>query len=409
MIISEKNQSKKLSNNILSLAQAAKKAKDANSKVINATIGMLADEDNVFYTFKAVKAAMNDLDDYRKFSYSDTDGGKRYSQAILRWVFGDSLNDFSKNHLEVIATPGGSGAIGVVFSNYMQKGDKVILPKNMWETYITFAKERECDYLTYDLFNESGRFNFDSVKDCLDSLKHQDTTVLVINDPCQNPTGFCLSDSEYAKLVELLNGYSNNIVLLMDMAYFDFYSANGALIRKRYAKLVNLNRNILTVFAFSGSKTFGLYGLRIGAAIAMNKEGKEVELFKNAAEYFARSYWSSSSTLGINLIEELVLNEEYQKMFKDELRVMSSTLEQRAQVFLEESEKCGLTLLPFERGFFVCVPTHDPVGLMNALHEDDCYVVVTKTCIRIALCAISIEEARKLPQIIKKRIEKGAF
>ena len=339
MIISEKNQQKKLSNNILSLAQEAKKAKDLNHNVINSTIGMLADENNEFYTFKAVKEVMDSLSDYRKFSYSDTDGGANFEKAILTWVFGDSLSQMQKKHLSVIATPGGSGAIGVVFSNYMQKNDKVLLPKNMWETYITFAKERECDYITYDLFNEAGRFDLESVKKGIDSLLDQDTIVLVINDPCQNPTGFCLSDSEYDSLVNLLNSYQKNMVLLMDMAYFDYYSSNGEIIRKRYEKLLKLNDHVLTVFAFSGSKSFGLYGLRIGAAIALHQNQKEVEFFKNSASYFARSYWSSSSTLGINIIEELVLNETYQEMFKKELKVMSSTLEERAKVFLDEANK----------------------------------------------------------------------
>ena len=409
MIISEKNQQKKLSNNILSLAQEAKKAKDLNHNVINSTIGMLADENNEFYTFKAVKEVMANLSDYRKFSYSDTDGGANFEKAILTWVFGDSLSQMQKKHLSVIATPGGSGAIGVVFSNYMQKNDKVLLPKNMWETYITFAKERECDYITYDLFNEAGRFDLESVKKGIDSLLDQDTIVLVINDPCQNPTGFCLSDGEYDSLVNLLNSYQKNMVLLMDMAYFDYYSSNGEIIRKRYEKLLKLNDHVLTVFAFSGSKSFGLYGLRIGAAIALHQNQKEVEFFKSSASYLARSYWSSSSTLGINIIEELVLNETYQEMFQKELKVMSSILEERAKVFLDEANKWNLKLLPFERGFFVCVPTNDPVGLMNALHEDECYVVVTKTCIRIALCAISIKEAKKLPEIIKKCMDNGGF
>ena len=370
---------------------------------------MLADENNEFYTFKAVKEVMNGLSDYRKFSYSDTDGGANFEKAILTWVFGDSLSQMQKKHLSVIATPGGSGAIGVVFSNYMQKNDKVLLPKNMWETYITFAKERECDYITYDLFNEAGRFDLESVKKGIDSLLDQDTIVLVINDPCQNPTGFCLSDGEYDSLVNLLNSYQKNMVLLMDMAYFDYYSSNEEIIRKRYEKLLKLNDHVLTVFAFSGSKSFGLYGLRIGAAIALHQNQKEVEFFKSSASYLARSYWSSSSTLGINIIEELVLNETYQEMFQKELKVMSSILEERAKVFLDEANKWNLKLLPFERGFFVCVPTNDPVGLMNALHEDECYVVVTKTCIRIALCAISIKEAKKLPEIIKKCMDNGGF
>ena len=107
MILNVKNREKKLSNNILSLSQVAKAAKEKNKEVINSTIGMLADEDNNFYTFEAVKLAMKDLSTRDMFSYSDTDGGARFAEAIKSWVFGNTLDTFvNKCHLEFIATPG---------------------------------------------------------------------------------------------------------------------------------------------------------------------------------------------------------------------------------------------------------------------------------------------------------------
>lgn len=406
MIINEKSRKKKLTNNILSLAQEAKKAKLSNPSTINSTAGMLFDENGVLYTFDAVKKAMNSLTGDKMFPYSDTGGSTNFKTAILEWVFSNNLNEIKNtHHLRVIATPGGSGAIALTFSTYLNRGDKVLLPKVMWETYITYAEERECSYLTYDLYDEDGNFNLNSIKQCIDKLNDQENIVLVINDPCQNPTGFCLSDKDYDNLINLLNYYSRNIVLLMDMAYFDYYSSNGLIIRNRYLKLTKLNENILTVFAFSGSKTFGLYGLRIGAAIGMSKNEEEVNYLKDCYEYIARASWSSSTTLGEGIIEELVLNDEYKESFKNEVKKMSSILETRAKIFIEESKKCGLKTLPFECGFFVCVPTSNPKLLMDSLRKDNVYVVTTETCIRIAICAINKDECKRLPYIIKNRID----
>ena len=89
-------------------------------------------------------------------------------------------------------------------------------------------------------------------------------------------------------------------------------------------------------------------------------------------------------------------------MFKNEVKDVAIMLQRRSSVFINEANKVGLEMLPYERGFFVCVPSKDPVALMNKLHDEDVYVVVTKTCIRVALCAISEEEAKKLPSIILK-------
>lgn len=402
MIINQSSEAKKLSNNILSLAQVAAKAKKDNPNAINATIGMYNDFDNSFYTFKSVKEVVKKVSDYNAFSYSDTDGGKDFKNAIIKWVFKDYINEFKNHYFGVVATPGGSGAIATTFQNYLEKGDTVLLPNHMWETYITFLKERCCGYSTYTLCDEFGKFNISSIKEEIDKIKDlQKRILIVINDPCHNPTGFCMDDRAYDELIGLLNSYENNtFVLLMDVAYFDFYNSDGNIIRKRYAKLSKLEKHVIINFAFSGSKTFGLYGLRIGASIMLSRDISEIDCFQNAITYTARSNWSSVSSLGISIITKLVLNEEYRKMFEEEIKEVSGELAKRSEAFINNANYIGLQLLPFEKGFFVCVPSNDPVKLMKKLYEYDTYVVVTKSCIRIALCAINIEEAKKLPSII---------
>lgn len=402
MIIKSSSESKKLSNNILSLAQVAAKAKSNNPEVINATIGMYNDKNNSFYTFNAVKEVMKGISDYQAFSYSDTDGGKDFQDAIIKWVFKDYINQFKSHYFGVVATPGGSGAIATTFQNYLDDHDTVLLPNHMWETYITFLKERDCGYSTYTLTDNNGKFNISSLKEEIEKLiSIQKRIVIVINDPCHNPTGFCMDDESYDALINLLNSYKNNsFVLLMDVAYFDFYNSDGNIIRARYAKLAKLEEHVLINFAFSGSKTFGLYGLRIGASIMLSRNISEIDCFKNAITYTARSNWSSVSSLGIAIISKLVLNEKYNKMFTDEIKEVSFELTKRSDAFIKSAKEVGLSLLPFERGFFVCVPSNDPVKLMKKLYDYETYVVVTKSCIRVALCAINEQEASKLPQII---------
>ena len=396
--------SKKLSNNILTLSQVAALAKKNNPNVINATIGMFNNEDDEFYTFKSVSQVLKEVSFYDAFSYADTSGGEGYQQAILKWVFGDYLSSFkSTHHIGVLATPGGSGCIATTFENYLNKGDNVLVPSVMWETYITMAKERECGVLRYDLYDSDNNFNLSDLKTkILELMNKQESIILVINDPCHNPTGFCMKDSDYDALVDLLNEYDYPFVLLMDIAYFDFYDCDPNIIRSRYHKLSRLNDSVLINFAFSGSKTFGLYGLRIGASILLSKDARDIENFNNVISFTARSNWGSSSKLGISVITKLVLDPYYYEMFKDEVKNVAIMLQRRSSVFINEANKVGLELLPYERGFFVCVPSKDPVALMNKLHDEDVYVVVTKTCIRVALCAISEEEAKKLPSIILK-------
>ena len=163
--------------------------------------------------------------------------------------------------------------------------------------------------------------------------------------------------------------------------------------------------NAFALFVFSGSKSFGLYGLRIGALIGLSKNKEEIETFKAANSYSCRATWSACSTLGMSIIEHLVLNEEYRENYEEEVKQASKMLEARSLAFLSAAKEVGLKVLPYERGFFICVPSDNPEKLMNALHKDKIHGIATKTCLRLALCSVNKNEADKLPRLIKHRLD----
>ena len=216
-----------------------------------------------------------------------------------------------------------------------------------------------------------------------------------------------MKDEDYDNLLDIAkNNPDNDFVYLMDVAYFDFYNVNPDIIRSRYAKFRNLPSNALALFVYSGSQSFGLYGLRIGALIGLTKDEKEIAYFGDASAFSSRSKWSCASTLGINLIERMVLHDEYRFDYEEEVKFVCSMLEKRSEAFLDSAKKVGLKTLPYEKGFFICVPCKDPQGLMVALHEDGVHLICTRSCLRIALCGINKEEAARLPAIIKQRLGK---
>lgn len=412
MIINKSAQNKKLKNNILALANDAAKCKKLDPEVINATSGMLKDEDGVLYEFECVKKVIETLSVSEKFAYANSGGTKSFSQAVYYSLFGKYLESVQKDaFLKCIPTPGGSGALNLAFTNYVEPDETILLPNHMWENYLNIASESGCKTLTYRLFDDEDNFDIDDLKAQINSLKNtQNRLMILINDPCENPTGFCMKEKDYDDLIDISrNDPNHSYVYLVDVAYFDFYNVNPDIIRSRFAKFKDLPSNALALFVFSGSKSFGLYGLRIGALVALSKNEEEAQSFKDASEYSCRAKWSSASTLGINIIEKLVLQDEYRLSYENEIKSVCAMLEKRSIAFLEAAKEVGLKTLPYERGFFICVPTNDPERLMNALHQDKVHLVCTKSCLRIALCGISKDEATRLPIIIKQRIDKEGF
>lgn len=409
MFINKASENKKLKNNILELANEAIEAKKIDSNVINATTGMFKDESGSLYEFSCVKKVIKTLNTDEKFAYSNSAGSPSFTQAILVSLFGPYVEDVKEEcFVGCIPSPGGSGGLNLAFTNYVDKGESVLLPNHMWENYLNYASELEFVPELYSLFDKDGNFDINDLKARIDKIKSKQKRIMIlINDPCENPTGFCMTDKDYDALIDIArNNPNNNFIYLLDVAYFIFYSVDQNIIKSRYAKFVDMPSNALTLFVFSGSKAFGLYGLRIGALVELTKDEKEIVYFQDASNFSCRAKWSATSTLGISIIEKLDLVDKYRTLYESEIQSVSHMLKIRSEAFLESAREVGLETLPYESGFFICVPYSDPEKLMKALHEDGVYVICTHSCLRIALCAISKEESKRLPYLIKNRMEK---
>ena len=408
MLINKNSENKELKNNILALSSEAKKAKRLDNEVINATVGMLKDEDGVLFNFSCVEDVMNCLNIEEKFAYGNSSGSPSFTKAILSSLFGKYINEIKKEcYLDCIPTPGGTGALNLAFTNYVDKKESLLLPNHMWENYLTYGIEMGFNSETYELFDDKGKFNIDSLKNKVSIIKEtQKRVVILINDPCENPTGFCMEEEDYDNLIDISrNNPSTDFVYVMDVAYFDFYNVNPDKIRSRFAKFKDIPSNALVLFVYSGSKSFGLYGIRIGALVALSKDEKEIEVFNKASAFSCRCKWSSAPTIGMSIIEKLVLEDKNRISYEKEVKNVCEMLEKRSFAFLNSANEVGLKTLPYKKGFFICVPCKDPEKIVNLLHEDKVYLVPTKNCLRIALCSINKIEAERLPRIIKNRLD----
>lgn len=390
---------------IITLGAIAKEAKKKDPEVVNATIGMLYDEDGKLFTFKSVDTVLNNLTPEEKYAYSSTPGNADFHEALKRWIFRDFYDEILGNmYCSVMATPGGSGAISNTFSNYLNQGDLVLLPEYMWGNYKQFAYENFASHTTYKMFKD-GHFDLENVKEKIYELKNkQGRIVLVINDPCHNPTGYTMCYSEWISLIDIINEVTEDgtpFVLLYDMAYIDYDRRGFEATRKNIRLFEKLNNSVLAVLAFSGSKTLALYGMRIGAQIALSKDKEIIDEFFQANKFSSRAKWSTASNLGMNIIAKVFLNDEYKESFEEELETSRQMLVARANAFLEEAKNVGLETLPFECGFFVTIPCSNPEEAYKKLVEKKIHIIPLGNVLRVTLAAIPLEDCRRLPAIIK--------
>ena len=396
--------------NIITLGAIAKEMKKKDPTITNATIGMLYDEEGKLFTFKSVDLALNSLSADEKYAYASTPGGANYHEALKRWIFREYYDEFmNESNVAVMATPGGSGAISNTFTNYLNEGDKALIPNYMWGNYKQFAYECHADYLEYKLFDENGCFNIEDVKEKMIMLKEaQGRVLLVINDPCHNPTGYTMTDAEWQSIIDIINELSKDgtpVILLHDMAYIDYDYRGFEATRKNICLYKTLNESAMAIMAFSCSKKLALYGIRLGAQIAVSNSKENIEDFARANKFSSRAKWSNTTNLGMNLAAKVILDNELRKKFEDELEKSREILISRANIFIEEANKVNLKTIPFVCGFFITIPCNNPNRVYELLVEKGVHIIPMNGVVRVTIAAINKAECQKLPALIKSAID----
>ena len=389
-MIAERMVGKSLGKGVFDITREVKEAEAEYGKenVINSTIGTFYGEDENLAVLDTVEKIYKNLPAAELFGYAPgISGSKEYKEAVKENVFDIYKSSFNKSFIGVTATPGGTGAIHNTLKAYMDCGETVLLPEFMWEAYKHLAAANGLKFDTYSLFDGDG-FNLSSFSEkVLKMVKKQHKVLAVINDPCQNPTGYSLSLEEWKAVVEILKEAAKS---------------------REYMTLFNgLPENILVIIAASMSKSFTSYGLRVGAQVAVSSSQKVIEEFDTASTFLCRTSWSNTTRGGMKLLAEIYENENLLKEVEDEREEKIILLEKRAEIFLREAKKEGLITCPFRSGFFITIPLKENAAEIIAdLKSKKVFVLPVLGGMRIALCSVPCNKIEKLPKILAESIKK---
>ena len=380
----------------------AKKGKDG---VINATIGTLLDDDGKLVVLESVDKVFRELAPEDYAAYAPIGGLADFREVIQKAAFGDQVPG---GFTEAIATPGGTGSLRNVISNYSAVGDRVLTSDWHWAPYNTIAGEIGRTVDTFRFFDEERRFNAASFSEKVNELLDgQESLVIILNTPAHNPTGYSLTLEDWDKVIDVLGRAAEKgkaIALVVDAAYIDF-AGDEREYRRFLPKLSELPENVISIVAYSLSKTYTLYGARCGAMICVARTAEIADEFKRVCEYSSRGSWSNSAKIAQVILTRIYEDPKLLEKVSAERKKYRDMLLARGRAFEEAAEEAGLEIVPFDAGFFVSVPCDDPDALSQRLEKEDIFLVPLKMGIRISVASISEEKCRALPAAIKKAMD----
>ncbi len=390
-----------------------KKARDMVSvvgrdKVINATIGTFMDNRGNLVVLPTVLELIKNLSPADYAEYAPVAGTPDYLEAVKKAVFMDYV---PKGFISAVATPGGTGAIRNAVQNYTRRGDAVLTSDWHWSPYEIIVRELERSLNTFTLFDDNMRFNISSFREKVDHLiEKQDSLVIIINTPSHNPTGYSVTLNDWDQLLFILKksaaDSNKRLILLIDAAYLDFAgSIRGS--RNFLSKLDGLPNNILILIAFSISKSFTLYGMRGGALICLTAKQDIAREFKTVIALSARGTWSNSPRAAMVLLSRIYKDKSLLAKVMKEKEEIAATMVSRGKAFMEAADASGLSICPYNAGFFSVVLCDNSDAIGEELQKDGIFTIpFNGKGLRISIASITEADCVRISNRIAVAINK---
>jgi len=159
---------------------------------------------------------------------------------------------------DVLLTIGAAGALFIIATSLLEKGDELIVIRPNYSTNIETPRTIGADIRFIDLrFEEKFVLDIDKIK----AVIGPGTRYISVTYP-HNPTGVCLNTGELKQLVDLAE--ERGLYLLVDETYRDMVFG------EELPLAATLSSRVISVSSLS--KTYGLPGLRVGWIICRDQQ-----------------------------------------------------------------------------------------------------------------------------------------
>jgi aromatic-amino-acid transaminase len=296
---------------------------DPNPDKVNLGVGVYYDDAGKLPLLKCVAQAEAQLQSSPKpRGYLPIDGIAAYDKAVQSLVFGEGSPVLTEGRVATVQALGGTGGlkIGADFLKRLNPDAQVLISDPSWENHRALFTNAGFHVATYPYYDAAQRgVNLDGMLSALNAAAPG--TIVVLHACCHNPTGYDITPSQWAQVVEIVK--ARNLVAFLDMAYQGFghgIAEDGAVIQQFLASGVNF------FVSTSFSKSFSLYGERVGALSAVCASKEEAGRVLSQLKIVIRTNYSNPPTHGAQVVAMVLGTPELRALWEEELAGMRSRI-----------------------------------------------------------------------------------
>lgn len=293
---------------------------DPRPNKVNLGVGIYVDEQGRIPLMRAVREVEQAMAAAAKpRGYLPIDGLPAYDALTQQLIFGADSPLLAAGRVATAQTIGGSGAlrVGADLLKKVLPDARIAISSPSWENHrVVFGNAgfELADYRYYDAATHG--LDFAGMLEDLGRL--EPGTVVLLHACCHNPTGVDLDAQQWQQVIELMQ--ARNLLPFIDMAYQGFdqgIDADATAVRLLAASGIES-----FVVANSYSKSFSLYGERVGALSMVGANRDEAVRLQAKIKQTIRANYSSPATHGGALVAGVLGSPELRALWEAELAEM---------------------------------------------------------------------------------------
>jgi len=324
---------------------------DPNPAKVNLGVGVYYDEKGKLPMLKCVAAAEAQMAEAPKpRGYLPIDGIAAYDKAVQGLVFGEAAT--ASGRIATVQGLGGTGGlkVGADFLKRLSPNAKVLISDPSWENHRALFTNAGFTVGSYPYYDAARRgIAFDELLATLNAAAAG--TIVVLHACCHNPTGYDLSPGQWTQVIAVVK--ARNLVPFLDMAYQGFgagLAEDGAVVQQFLAS--GLDFFVSTSF----SKSFSLYGERVGALSVVCQSKDEAIRVLSQLKIVIRTNYSNPPTHGATVVATVLNTPALRAMWEDELAGMRQRIKAMRIALVAKLQAAGvkgdLSFITTQQGMF---------------------------------------------------------
>ena len=314
-------------------------AADPNPAKVNLGVGVYYDDQGKLPLLGCVQAAEQAMMATPKArGYLPIDGLAAYDDGVKALVFGADSEPIQSARVATVQAIGGTGGlkIGADFLHRLNPRAEVLISDPSWENHralFTNAGFLVKNYRYYDAKNRG--IDFEGM--LADLASAAPGSIAVLHACCHNPTGYDISAAQWDQVVAMCK--SRGLLPFLDMAYQGFgygLAEDGAAVQKFTAAGLSF------FVASSFSKSFSLYGERVGALSVLCDNQDEAARVLSQLKVVIRTNYSNPPTHGGTVVAAVLANPQWRALWESELAGMRTRIKAMRQKLVDGLKAAGL-------------------------------------------------------------------